>query len=80
MADAKLTYSAGDILAAMRGRGRIGRPPGRNITKRFTVAFSMEQYIELNEQAVFEERSMTYVVRKAVDEYLQRRNRGGLHD
>lgn len=50
---------------------RIGRPRSENIAKRFTIAFSIDDYIALNNQAVFEDRSMTWVVRRAVAEYLR---------
>lgn len=50
---------------------RVGRPPGLHITKQFSVALPLEQYIAMNERAVYEDCSMGEVVRKAVAAFLR---------
>jgi hypothetical protein len=52
--------------AIRRGRPRLG------VTEKFTVSFTPEQYIALNDRAVFEGRFMADLIRVAVDEYLCR--------
>lgn len=52
-------------------RKRIGRPPTLHITKQFSVALPVEQYIAVNDRAVYEGCSMGEVVRKAVAAFLR---------
>lgn len=51
---------------------RTGRPVGRTITKRFTVALTARQYLALNEVATFEGQTMTAIVRRAITQELRR--------
>lgn len=52
-------------------RKRIGRPPAPQITKQFSVALPLEQYIAMNDRAVYDGCSMGEVVRKAVATFLR---------
>lgn len=54
---------------------KIGHPRGREFTKQFTTAYTPEQYLALNERALYENSSMGEIVRRAVVEYLRHRQR-----
>ena len=53
-------------------RLRRGRKPLASVTKKTSVCFPAEQYLALNDRAVFEGRSMGDLIRVATDEYLCR--------
>jgi hypothetical protein len=62
-----------EISNLSAGRARIGgRPRGVNITKRFTVALTARQYLDLNDVALFEGATMTAIVRRAIDQEIRR--------
>lgn len=50
-----------------------GRPPAMHITKQFSVALPLEQYIAMNNLAISDNCSMGEVTRRAVTEYLRAR-------
>jgi hypothetical protein len=62
------------MLPTVEGRDvqiRKGRPL-LGVTKKFTVSFTPEQYLAMNDRAVFEGRSMADLIRVAADQYLCR--------
>jgi hypothetical protein len=53
-----------------------GRPNIISYPKRFSTTLSTDEYLALNELAVFEECSMAHIIRKACYEFLTRNGRG----
>jgi hypothetical protein len=53
-------------------RTKIGRPRGVTIIKRSSIALTSEQYLELNNLAVFEGTTMAAIVRRAITQEIRR--------
>ena len=62
-----MTQTCEAATAPRKPRGR----PNLKLGKKFSVALTMDQYIAINDVAVYEGCDVAPVVRRAIDEYLR---------